>query len=78
MEFDPTGQHIASGSRDKRVFLWNVYGDCENYLVLEGHKSAVVDVHWSYDARCASLIRVYVFLFMVTSSLFQQRVFVLR
>lgn len=50
MEFDPTGQHIASGSKDKRILLWNVYEECNSYLMLEGHKSAVVDVHWSLDA----------------------------
>ncbi len=55
LEFDPTGRHIASGSRDKRIFLWNVYGDCENYAVLEGHKNAVIDLHWSIDGRCVSV-----------------------
>lgn len=49
LSFDPTGQHLASGSKDKRIFLWNVYGDCVNYGVLEGHKNAVLDVHWSSD-----------------------------
>lgn len=33
-----------------RVDLWNVYGDCENYNVIEGHKNAVLDVHWTYDS----------------------------
>ncbi len=29
--------------------LWNVQGDCENYMVLKGHRNAVVDLSWSGD-----------------------------
>lgn len=50
LEFDPSGQHLVSGARDKRLLLWNVYGDCENYAMLEGHKSAILDAHWSSDS----------------------------
>ncbi|SAM09551.1 hypothetical protein [Absidia glauca] len=49
-KFDPSGQHIASGSYDRRILLWNTYGDCENYGVLKGHTNAVMEVHWSRDA----------------------------
>jgi WD40 repeat protein len=58
LEFDPTGQHLLSGSKDKRIFLWNVYGDCENYMVLDGHKSAILDAHWSYDATYGPPVRL--------------------
>ena len=27
--------------------LWNVYGECDNYNVLEGHKNAVLDLEWN-------------------------------
>ncbi|OJD35851.1 u5 snrnp complex [Diplodia corticola] len=49
--FDPTGQHIASGSMDRNILLWRTYGQCENYGILSGHKGAVLDLHWSRDSR---------------------------
>lgn len=30
--------------------MWNTYGDCDNYRVLNGHKGAVMDVQWSRDS----------------------------
>jgi len=47
MKFSPSGKNLASGSFDKTIYLWRVYGDCENYSVLKGHTSAVLEVHWS-------------------------------
>ena len=35
MRFNSTGDALASGSFDKQVFLWKVYGDCDNYCVLK-------------------------------------------
>ncbi|KAJ2253514.1 hypothetical protein GGI13_002653, partial [Coemansia sp. RSA 455] len=32
--FSPSGKHLASGSADTQVFLWNTYSDCANYGVL--------------------------------------------
>lgn len=31
--------------------LWRTYGDCENYGILNGHKGAILDLHWSRDSR---------------------------
>lgn len=31
--------------------LWRTYGDCENYGVLQGHKSAILDLQWSRDSE---------------------------
>ncbi|KAM3443257.1 hypothetical protein MY4824_000560 [Beauveria thailandica] len=50
-KFDPTGNLIASGSMDRSIMLWRTYGDCENYGVLNGHKSAVMDLQWSRDSE---------------------------
>jgi len=47
--FHPEGSVFASGSFDKHIFLWNVQGECENYMLLAGHKNAVVDLHWTTD-----------------------------
>jgi Prp8 binding protein len=31
--------------------LWNTYGDCENYGIMDGHKGAILDLQWSRDSR---------------------------
>ncbi|KAL4954926.1 WD40-repeat-containing domain protein [Aspergillus filifer] len=49
--FDLTAQHIASGSMDRSILLWNTYGQCENYGILSGHKGAVLDLQWSRDSK---------------------------
>lgn len=35
---------------DRTILLWNTTGDCANYGILEGHKSAILDLHWSRDS----------------------------
>ncbi|MCJ1311058.1 hypothetical protein MMC25_004728 [Agyrium rufum] len=49
--FDSTGDLIASGSMDRSIMLWRTYGQCENYGILNGHKGAILDLHWSRDSR---------------------------
>ncbi|KAI5859123.1 WD40-repeat-containing domain protein [Tricharina praecox] len=51
VRFDPTGQNIASAGFDRAILLWKTYGDCANYLELNGHKGAILDLHWSRDSR---------------------------
>ncbi|KAJ6084493.1 hypothetical protein N7486_011293 [Penicillium sp. IBT 16267x] len=51
VRFDRTAQHIASGSMDRSILLWNTYGQCENYGQLTGHKGAVLDLQWARDSR---------------------------
>ena len=51
VRFDRTGQHLASGSMDRTIMLWNTYGQCDNYGVLTGHKGAVLDLRWSRDTQ---------------------------
>lgn len=52
--FDPPGEHLCSGSLDKQIFLWDVYGECKNYNVLSGHKSAVLQVCWPSESMIVS------------------------
>jgi WD40 repeat protein len=33
------------------LVLWNTYGDCDNYGIIEGHKGAVLDLQWSRDSK---------------------------
>lgn len=35
-KFSPDGRTIASGSHDKHIFLWNTYGECKNYMLMQG------------------------------------------
>ena len=52
VRFSPgEGKAIASGSHDKRIFLWQTYGECDNYAVLTGHKNAVIELHWLADGE---------------------------
>uniref|UniRef100_A0A2K1Y4Y7 Uncharacterized protein n=1 Tax=Populus trichocarpa TaxID=3694 RepID=A0A2K1Y4Y7_POPTR len=43
------GNVIASGSHDKEIFLWYIHGECKNFMVMRGHKNAVLDLHWTTD-----------------------------
>ncbi|KAE8694868.1 U5 small nuclear ribonucleoprotein 40 kDa protein [Hibiscus syriacus] len=49
MKFNPAGTVIASGSHDREIFMWNVHGDCKNFIFLKGHKNAILDLHWTTD-----------------------------
>jgi len=48
-KFSPDGTAIASGGFERLIFLWNVYGECENFSVLRGHTGAVMELHFSSD-----------------------------
>jgi len=52
-KFSPDGQHLLSGSHDKLVLLWEVFGECKNLLTFRGHSNAVLEVHWSSDGEHA-------------------------
>jgi len=50
LEFNPTGETLASGGFDMVCLLWNATGSCMNYNVLKGHKNAILDLAWSSDS----------------------------
>ncbi|XP_057309670.1 U5 small nuclear ribonucleoprotein 40 kDa protein-like [Hydractinia symbiolongicarpus] len=47
--FHPSGKTLASAGFDRQIYLWNVYGDCENFAVLKGHAGAILDMHYTPD-----------------------------
>ncbi|XP_045478545.1 U5 small nuclear ribonucleoprotein 40 kDa protein isoform X2 [Harmonia axyridis] len=49
VKFHPDGQYLASSGFDRKIFLWSVYGECENISVLTGHTGAVMELHFSRD-----------------------------
>eukprot|EP01031_Cornospumella_fuschlensis_P041114 gene41114-50160_t len=49
LAFDPTGEHLATAGMDKRIFLWDVFGNNQNYNVLSGHKNAILELKWRSD-----------------------------
>ncbi|VDM54126.1 unnamed protein product [Angiostrongylus costaricensis] len=48
--FSSDGTCIATAGFDQKIFLWNVYGECENFSVLRGHTGAIMDVHFNTDS----------------------------
>ncbi|XP_065830452.1 U5 small nuclear ribonucleoprotein 40 kDa protein-like [Oscarella lobularis] len=48
-KFSPTGDILASAGFEKQIFLWNVFGECENFGVLKGHAGAIMELHFSTD-----------------------------
>ncbi|KAG1679086.1 U5 small nuclear ribonucleoprotein [Nymphon striatum] len=49
LKFHPEGGYIASAGFDRQIYLWNVYGECENFAALSGHTGAVMDLKFSTD-----------------------------
>ncbi|EFP01456.1 hypothetical protein CRE_23928 [Caenorhabditis remanei] len=49
-QFSRDGNIIASAGYDQQIYLWNVFGECENFAVLKGHKGAVMDLKFSSDS----------------------------
>ncbi|XP_075262996.1 U5 small nuclear ribonucleoprotein 40 kDa protein-like [Convolutriloba macropyga] len=50
-KFHPNGQYLCSGSFDRLIYLWNVYGECNNFAVLKGHTGPVVQLSFSPDGQ---------------------------
>lgn len=48
-KFSPQGDIIASAGFDRRILLWNVYGECENWAMLTGHGGAIMDLNFTSD-----------------------------
>jgi len=49
-KFNHDGTTLASAGANKEIFLWNVFGDTDNYGTLSGHRHTVQDCVWSHDS----------------------------
>ncbi|CAH1115958.1 unnamed protein product [Phaedon cochleariae] len=49
VDFHPEGQYMASSGFDRKIFIWSVYGECENISVMTGHTGAVTELHFNTD-----------------------------
>jgi denticleless len=45
--FSPDGTHVASGSCDKRVYIWQADRPQDGPYALDGHNGEVTGVDWS-------------------------------
>ena len=50
-KFSPDGQVIASGGFERNIFMWTVYGECENFAVMKGHSGAIMELQFSTDGN---------------------------
>lgn len=48
-EFHPDGELLVSSGFDRQIYIWKVYGECENIMALSGHTGAVMEAHFSTD-----------------------------
>lgn len=52
LRFSPgDGAVLASGSFDRTILLWRTYDECDNYMMLRGHKNAVTELAWLPDGE---------------------------
>ncbi|XP_039274232.2 U5 small nuclear ribonucleoprotein 40 kDa protein-like [Styela clava] len=51
-KFHPEGELLASAGYERLIFLWTVYGECDNYHVIKGgHKGAIVELQFNTDGK---------------------------
>merc|ERR1719219_2979373 len=51
-KFHPRGNLLASAGVERQIFLWNVYGECDNINVMSGHTGAI-SAHIQHQRRHA-------------------------
>lgn len=41
---------------DWLILLWNVYGDCDNYVILKGYSGVVMELYYNIDGSMFFLV----------------------
>lgn len=49
VKFSPKENILASAGYDRKVLLWSVEGECDNWATLAGHSGAILDLKFSND-----------------------------
>ena len=50
-KFNRDGKIIATAGFERKIFLWNVYGETFNWGVFAGHNGAIMDIRFSSDNK---------------------------
>lgn len=48
-KFGPFGDILASAGFDRQIFIWNVFGECENIACLPGHTGSISQICFTKD-----------------------------
>eukprot|EP00088_Acartia_fossae_P001565 TRINITY_DN1060_c0_g1_i1.p1 TRINITY_DN1060_c0_g1~~TRINITY_DN1060_c0_g1_i1.p1 ORF type:complete len:348 (-),score=60.46 TRINITY_DN1060_c0_g1_i1:445-1488(-) len=48
-KFHPSGNWLASAGMERLVYLWSVYGECENLSIMSGHSGPIIQLCFSDD-----------------------------
>ncbi|CAL8105319.1 unnamed protein product [Calicophoron daubneyi] len=48
-KFSSDGSFLASAGFDRKILLWETYGDCENFATMTGHGGVILDLVFSSD-----------------------------
>lgn len=51
VKFHPDGKYLASAGYDRQIFMWEVYGECENIGTMSGHSGSILELHFSTDGE---------------------------
>ena len=50
-EFHSEGQCMASAGFRRQIYIWNIYGECENISLMAGHTGAIIELHFLTDGK---------------------------
>jgi len=50
-KFHPSGNWLASAGMERLIYLWNVYGECENVSIMSGHQGPILQLAFAEDGK---------------------------
>lgn len=50
-KFHPSGNWLASAGMERLIYLWEVYGDCENVSIMSGHTGPILQLAFSEEGE---------------------------